>query len=95
VASATYFGMSEFFVVPETDSNTLTFQHDGDCPHFAGIICGFFDEHFPLKGIGRKEVGGGHQAQQTTPHLTLWGYVKQAIHSITMAVHDLLGEVIS
>jgi hypothetical protein len=47
VASATDFDMLEFFLVSETDSNTLTFQHDGDCPHFAGIICGFFDEHFP------------------------------------------------
>jgi hypothetical protein len=37
---------TDFFVLFETDSNTLTFQHYGDCPHFAGIICGFFDEIF-------------------------------------------------
>jgi len=55
VAWATDFDMSGFFVFSETDSNKLTFQHDGDCPHFTGIICGFFDEHFPQKSIGRRE----------------------------------------
>jgi hypothetical protein len=54
VTSATAFDTLEFFVVSETDSNTLTFHHDGDCPHFAGIVCCFFDEHFPQKCIGRR-----------------------------------------
>jgi hypothetical protein len=64
--------MLEFFVVYETDSNTLTFQHDGDCPHFAGIICGFFDEDFPQNCIGRR---GCWRRPPSSPDLTTFDFL--------------------
>ena len=40
------------------------------------------------------DVGGGHQALQTSPHLTSWGYVQHAMHSTSIAVHDFWRQVI-
>jgi hypothetical protein len=72
VASATDFDMLEFFVVSATDSNTLTFQHVGDCPHFAGIICGFSDENFPQKCTERR---GCWRWPPSSPDLTTFDFL--------------------
>ena len=71
VTGSTYRQMLLDYAWAQLQRKRLHFQHDGAAPHYAVIVCEWFDEKFPSRWIGRR---GPFDWPARSPNLALCNF---------------------